>query len=352
MKNGLMTKSLIFGIVVIFIGASAVSAIDNEWSLSPQSMNRGWLYVGGGLGNYTTIQDAINNATNGDTIFVYNGTYNENVDTKQKKIILIGEDRDTTFIHGQTTDPVVRIGTSDTSVSGFTMNGSSTEIILQVASLGENIYITNNLMQGGGYGIVLGLTSNKVTITNNTITSNMYIGIQLQTSTYNLIKENRIENNGAQGIEISQISHHNSILNNTIINNGKEGILVNGLTSTENTIEGNNISNNQIGIRFSGGTSANKIIGNNIEESIMEGVLFQSSSENTIEMNNFIDNKRQATFKLSSRNTWDANYWSNWIGFKLSAPIFQKFPKAIIGGLRINFDTHPAKQPYNISITV
>jgi hypothetical protein len=66
-------------------------------------------------------------------------------------------------------------------------------------------------------------------------------------------------------------------------------------------------------------------------------------------MNNFIDNKRQATFKISSRNVWDANYWSNWIGVKLSAPIFQKFPKVILGGVRMNFDKNPALVPYNIT---
>ena len=81
----------------------------------------------------------------------------------------------------------------------------------------------------------------------------------------------------------------------------------------------------------------------------MEGILLQSSKENSIEKNNFIDNKRQATFKFSSRNSWDANYWSNWIGFKLTRPLFQKFPKAIGGLLLINLDRHPAKIPYNIS---
>ena len=38
------------------------------------------LYVGGsGPGNYTKIQDAINNAIDGDTIYVYSGTYNGNI---------------------------------------------------------------------------------------------------------------------------------------------------------------------------------------------------------------------------------------------------------------------------------
>jgi nitrous oxidase accessory protein len=353
MKNGLLIKGMIFGIVVLCIGASTTTALTSKSSINPQPLERGnILYVGGaGPGNYTTIQEAINNATNGDTVFVYNNTYNENVDTKLKKITLLGEDRDTTIIVGQTTSAVLRIGVSDTTVSGFTMMGTPTETIIQVVSLTDNIFITNNVLKNGAYGIVLSSTTSKVTVTDNTIINNAFIGIQLQTSTYDIIQGNRIENNGAQGIELSLSSNHNSILNNSISNNAKEAILISGLACTENSIQGNNIYSNQIGVRFSSAGS-NKIEGNNIEKSDMEGVLLQSSSENSIKMNNFIDNKRQATFKLSSRNTWDANYWSNWIGFKLSAPIFQKFPKFILGGIRLNFDKNPAKVPYNISAVI
>jgi pectin methylesterase-like acyl-CoA thioesterase len=58
------------------------------------------LYVGGsGFGNYTKIQDAIDNASEGDTIFVHNGIYNENI-TIIKTINLIGEDKNTTIING------------------------------------------------------------------------------------------------------------------------------------------------------------------------------------------------------------------------------------------------------------
>jgi len=350
MKNKLIIKSLIVGIVVLYIGVNVVTAYNVNPSLSPQPTIRGnILYVGGsGPGNYTTIQEAINNATNGDTVFVYNNTYNENIDTKLKKISLIGEERDITIIQGQTTAPVVKIGSSDVTIAGFTVIGTPTEVVIQVVSLSDNVFIFNNVIKDGGYGISLLTTTSKVTITDNTIINHAFIGIQLQTSSYDVISGNRIENNGGQGIELSLSSNHNSILNNSIINNAKEAILVGGITSTENTIEGNNISNNQIGIRFTSAGS-NAIRSNIIQGSTMEGVLLQSSNENAIEKNNFIQNKRQAAFKFSSRNFWDANYWSNWIGFKLTQPLFQKFPKVIGGLLRINFDWHPAKLPYNIS---
>ncbi|MCD6573584.1 MAG: hypothetical protein J7K95_05780 [Thermoplasmata archaeon] len=58
------------------------------------------LYVGGsGPNNYTHIQDAINDASNGDTIFVYSGIYYENV-VINKSINLFGEAKETTIIDG------------------------------------------------------------------------------------------------------------------------------------------------------------------------------------------------------------------------------------------------------------
>jgi parallel beta-helix repeat protein len=350
MKKDLMLRSVILGITVLCVGASAGSAFTVTPSRGPaQTIGGKILYVGGsGLGNYTTIQAAINNATNGDTIFVYNNTYNENIDTKLKKISLIGEQRDITIIKGQTTDPVVRIGTSYVNISGFTMMGTSPEIVIQVASLAENVRISDNVIQDGGYGISLQPTTSRVTITGNTIVNNAFIGIQLQTSSYDVISSNIVEDGGGQGIALSLNSNHNSILNNSVVNNAKEGIMVEGSGSTVNTISGNNVSSNQVGIRFSSAGS-NTVTENNIQGNTMEGMLLQLSRENTISINNFNENKRQATFKFSSRNTWDANYWSSWIGFKLSKPGFQKFPKFIIGVIGVNIDKNPAKQPYNIT---
>ena len=60
--------------------------------------NLDWLYVGGtGPGNYTKIQNAIDNATCANGIFVYNGTYNESIYIN-KSISLVGEDKTTTIV--------------------------------------------------------------------------------------------------------------------------------------------------------------------------------------------------------------------------------------------------------------
>ena len=54
---------------------------------------------GSGPNNYTKIQDAIDNASDGDTVFVYDGTYYENI-IINKSINLTGENKDTTIIDG------------------------------------------------------------------------------------------------------------------------------------------------------------------------------------------------------------------------------------------------------------
>jgi len=53
-----------------------------------------------GGADYTSIQDAIDNANSGDTIYVYSGTYHENI-TIDKQIILKGEDKLNSFIDSE-----------------------------------------------------------------------------------------------------------------------------------------------------------------------------------------------------------------------------------------------------------
>ena len=78
------------------------------------------LYVGGsGPNNYTKIQDAINDSSDGDTVIVYNGTYYENV-VVDKSISLIGEDRDTTIIDGNESGNVIEISANHVNILCFT----------------------------------------------------------------------------------------------------------------------------------------------------------------------------------------------------------------------------------------
>jgi nitrous oxidase accessory protein NosD len=86
------------------------------------------LYVNttGSDGAYVKIQDAINASSEGDIVYVYNGTYNENV-VVNKTINLTGENRDTTIIQGGLGD-VIRITTDWVNITGFTFRSGGWSI--------------------------------------------------------------------------------------------------------------------------------------------------------------------------------------------------------------------------------
>ena len=107
------TKSflLIYSIIIILIFgnipiiSSTINIPQEEYNqtqVSYKNYNK-ILYVGGnGESNYTIIQEAIDDALDGDTIYVYDESspYQENL-IINKKINLIGEDYKTTIIDGK-----------------------------------------------------------------------------------------------------------------------------------------------------------------------------------------------------------------------------------------------------------
>jgi parallel beta-helix repeat protein len=96
----MIKKWLAIGIILLFVGTCIVPAIAQDTEKSQSSSRGNWLYVGGsGPGNYTRIQDAIDNASDGDIVYVYHGTYFENVNIN-KSISILGEERNTTIVIG------------------------------------------------------------------------------------------------------------------------------------------------------------------------------------------------------------------------------------------------------------
>jgi pectin methylesterase-like acyl-CoA thioesterase len=73
--------------------------------------------------DYPTIQEAINAASYGDTIFVKEGTYYEHI-TISKSISLVGEKRDTTVIDGNGIGTVIQIIANNVSIINFTIRNA------------------------------------------------------------------------------------------------------------------------------------------------------------------------------------------------------------------------------------
>jgi len=154
------------------------------------------LYVGGsGPGNYSTIQDAIDDANNGDTVFVFNDSspYYEHL-LINKSIALIGENCDDTIIYGSNVYVSVKIIVDHVIVSGFTI-------------------------KKGRYGIVI--EANNCCVAHNYIKDNQRSGIHLSNSYFNDIENNNIEgSNDEYGIYLSYSWENYIIANNFITNRG------------------------------------------------------------------------------------------------------------------------------------
>ncbi|HSV50007.1 MAG TPA: hypothetical protein VLH35_06790 [Candidatus Acidoferrales bacterium] len=75
--------------------------------------------------DFPTINQAIQNASDGDTIFIKQGTYNETI-IIDKAVTLRGEDTNRTIINGNTTATVIQILHDNVTITGLTITYSLT----------------------------------------------------------------------------------------------------------------------------------------------------------------------------------------------------------------------------------
>jgi parallel beta-helix repeat protein len=85
-------KCVAIGIIILFIGVSTIPFIHAQnLQLESNTETNDIIVDNEGDGDYTSIQDAIDNASNGDKIMVYSGIYHENV-LVNKTLTLVGVD--------------------------------------------------------------------------------------------------------------------------------------------------------------------------------------------------------------------------------------------------------------------
>ncbi len=226
-------------IIILLITPAIADEIGNYAIMKNDNGNV--LYVGGsGPGNYSKIQDAIDNASNGDTVFVYSGVYNESVNL-YKSINLIGECREKTIIHA-IQGYAVNITESHVNIINFTMTNGSWEYASAIIYKSEGNTISNCNFYNSWVAIEI-YFSNENKILNCNIYKNN-LGIKLLYSENNEILNCNVSNN-EEGMWITH-SNHNKVSRCIFYENKWDGILIE--YSLNNTILNNVFVGNGIDI--------------------------------------------------------------------------------------------------------
>jgi parallel beta-helix repeat protein len=261
-----------------------------------------------GGADFTTIQEAINNATSGDVVFVRSGIYHEKIVVDKSNLTVIGEGNQLTIIDGGGDGPVVRISADDVVFTGFTVRQGGDRPGVEI--LKKANFISNRVLQSK-IGVFV---SFECVVADNYI-ADCGNGVSLYSCFNATVKANNFSGNTV-GISLSS-SYYNLIANNTITQSipGGHGITVLS-NSYGNTIEGNLLWNNSHGMWLSSSSHENLIVGNTIAKNSILGIELTDAPNNTIYHNNFIDNKKQVT--TNTVNRWNSsypiggNFWSNY----------------------------------------
>jgi parallel beta-helix repeat protein len=246
------------------------------------------VYVGGiGLGNYTTIQEGIDAASPGNTVFVYNGTYFENI-VLDKTINLTGESRDSTIINGSEIGDVIRITEDWVNITGFTVTGGGADhndAGIKLSNVQNCMIINNDIQHNDELGIYLYQSSNNE-ITGNNLSNNWY-GIYLSSSTDNIITRNNVSDN-IYGIHLEGSSD-----NNITHNNAYFGTIfgIDIFSSSNNNVTDNNVSGELWGISIATYSDNNLIINNSVSFCSEYGIMLYLCSNNYITDNTANDNR-------------------------------------------------------------
>jgi nitrous oxidase accessory protein NosD len=256
--------------------------------------------------DYLTIQEAINQASEGDIIFVRNGTYCENV-VVNKSVALVGEDKECTVIDGGEVGTVIEIDSDNVTVSGFeirncSITGEDWGIALNQSS---KSIVSGNIIRSVCAIRVIGGSGNRI-IDNSVMGTDDYCvwnGLQLVNCSGNVVSHNIL----------SSHCHFALTMHN----------------STDNHISFNYISGHFVPFPFTMEKSSNNsIVGNTMWQPVpLFGghICFTESNGNVLYHNSFLADEGPNTMLIDefSVNVWDngceGNYWSSYNGTDLNS---------------------------------
>jgi parallel beta-helix repeat protein len=262
--------------------------------------------------SHKTIQESIDNAHDGDTIYIQNGTYYETL-VINKSITLIGEGDDRTIIDCKTATAnhvnIILINADNCTIKGLKI--TNTDVSSDV--VGININSSNN-----------SISNNAISRTNQGIHFHVY-------TKNNKIYGNNISDN-QEGIYLPKTDNNNNIVANYIFLNSNAGILIHSL-SQGNMISSNTIFKNKYGVIIKGGIE-NKIFNNNFTNNQRGAYMCCGAKNNTV-YNNVFKQNSDYNARDNLNNNWHAglvgNYWDDYTGVDKNGDNVGNMPYNISG---------------------
>jgi len=325
MKNNFFTKNIILLITTfllllntmplqnaIFLDKNIAQPNENlQNSSNCQITNNNIITVDDdGDENYTSIQEAIDAASEGDTIQVYSGLYKENI-ILNKQLTLIGVEENgegIPIIDAESGEYAVCIESDKCYFEGFNITNSSKNDIYYAGIIlfSDKNIIKNNIILDNICGIWQKNSNNNIFSKNNL--SNNNIGILMVESSNNIIIDNNINCTRVTmdlpycyGIYVWYHCDNNTISNNSIscdfngggimISESKNNKIINNIINSFSTL-------NSTSIPFKYGANAilliqeshnTKIIANDISDYLI-AIQIWNSNKNLLSKNNIVNN--------------------------------------------------------------
>ncbi len=337
-----------FGVLAVVVCAGVgVAAGATTWEVYP--------------GEGTPIQDAIDGAEVGDTIYVHGGTYAGNL-VVRKSLTLVGENRSTTVIDGDGSADIIRVCVGGCTIRGFTIVGADdceweekTLATDEVWDIGGGFALTPKQIDVDSEKVWLSFTKDgkgydsRVMSVGDAHTFTDYKNEDVPVILCYVVGVSR----GAES-NLVQIKY---VLFGDFISGADTGVFVEETTglwpiagiildySDNNIVTDNEISLCNCGIRLR--SSDNNILTANTASDNNCGISLRGSSNNNIYHNNLINNTNYNAYDKHT-NQWDSgsagNYYSDYTGIDNNTDGIGDTHHPIPGGVSI--DRFPLMQPW------
>ncbi|MGD6810926.1 MAG: right-handed parallel beta-helix repeat-containing protein [Candidatus Bathyarchaeia archaeon] len=173
--------------------------------------------------DYPTIAEAVDNAADGDLVFVKSGVYHESMLVVNKSISLIGEEANNTIVYFN--PPVLNVTVFSVP---FQMTDNSIKVNADNVTLTNfTFYCPDAISSIAGLGGIASFTGNKIELVNNSFSTGLNLAVSCSTIADNII----------QGGKFTLIGSNNTLRENTIIASQSPSVSVEG---SYNIIVGNN----------------------------------------------------------------------------------------------------------------